>query len=151
GGPAHVFGTHDLVGGARLEHAVLVNAGGMGEGVGPDHGLVGLYQEAGGLRHEARGRHDLRGVQPHIQAEVVTTGLDGHHDLFHRTVARALAQTVDGAFDLTRTANHDAGQGVGHRHAQVVVTVDRPDRLVRVGHHLAQGLDEVAVQLGDGI
>jgi hypothetical protein len=49
GRPAHVLGAHDLVGVARLEHAVLVDAGGVGEGVGADHGLVGLHHEAGGL------------------------------------------------------------------------------------------------------
>jgi hypothetical protein len=50
GAPAHVLGAHDLVGVARLEHAVLVDAAGMGEGVGADDGLVGLHHEArGGL------------------------------------------------------------------------------------------------------
>ena len=59
GGPAHVLGAHDLVGVARLEHAVLVDAGGVREGVGADHRLVRLHDEAGGLRHQARRRHDL--------------------------------------------------------------------------------------------
>jgi len=38
---ADVFGSNDLVGLAILEDAVLVNAGGMGEGVGTHDGLIG--------------------------------------------------------------------------------------------------------------
>jgi hypothetical protein len=36
-------------------------------------------------------------------------------------------------------------------HAQVVVAVHRPDRLVGVGHALAQGPDELTIQFGNGI
>jgi hypothetical protein len=67
GGPAHVFGTHDLVGVARLEHTILVDAAGVGKGVGADHGLVGLHDKAGGLADHARSRHDLRGVDAQVQ------------------------------------------------------------------------------------
>ncbi len=62
GRPADVLGGHDLVGLARLQHAVLVNARGMRKGVRPDHRLVRLHHETGDLAHQARGRHDLRGV-----------------------------------------------------------------------------------------
>ncbi len=59
GRPADVLGTHDFVGVARLQHAVLVDAGGVGECVGADHRLVRLHDEAGGLADHARRRHDL--------------------------------------------------------------------------------------------
>ena len=85
---------------------------------------------------------------PSVQAEEVPAGLHRHHDLFERAVAGALAQAVDGALDLARAADLDAGQRVGHRHAQVVVAMHRPDRLVGVGNALAQRLDELAEQLG---
>ena len=49
GAPADVFGAHDLVGVARLQHAVLVDARGVGEGIGADHRLVRLHHEAGDL------------------------------------------------------------------------------------------------------
>jgi hypothetical protein len=65
-----------------------------------------------------------------------------------RAVARALTQSVDGALDLSRTTDLHASQRVGHCHAEVVVAVHRPDRLVAVGNALAQGADEFAVQLG---
>ena len=68
GAPAHVLGAHDLVGLAVLEHAVLVDAGLVREGVGADDGLVGLHRIAGdGGDQLARG-HDLRGVDARVAA-----------------------------------------------------------------------------------
>jgi len=83
-----------------------------------------------------------------VELEVVATRAHRHHHLFQRAVAGPLAQAVDGAFDLTRAADHHPGQRIGHRHAQVVVAMHAPDRLVAVGHALAQHADELAEQLG---
>src|SRR5581483_2513979 len=69
GAPADILGAHDLVGLARLEYAVLVDARGMSEGVGADDRLVRLYDEAGDLRHQAGGRHDLRRVDADLEVE----------------------------------------------------------------------------------
>ena len=88
---------------------------------------------------------------PQVQAEVVAARLHRHHHFFERAVAGALAQAVDRALDLARAADLHAGQRVGHRHAQVVVAMHRPDRLVGVGNALAQVADELAVQLGDRV
>ena len=52
GAPAHVFGAHDLVGVARLQHAVLVDARRVRERVRADHRLVRLHDETGDLRDE---------------------------------------------------------------------------------------------------
>ena len=52
---ADVLGVHDLVGGALLEHAVLVDAGLVGEGVLADDGLVALHLHAGDVRHQPAG------------------------------------------------------------------------------------------------
>ena len=60
--PAHVGGLHDLVGLAVLEHAVLVDAGFVREGVGADDRLVGLHRIAGDRGDELARRHDLRRV-----------------------------------------------------------------------------------------
>ena len=62
GAPAHILGAHDFVGFAVLEHAVLMDAGFVGKGIGADDGLVGLHREAGNAGHQAAGRHDLGGV-----------------------------------------------------------------------------------------
>ena len=145
GGPTHIFGPHDLVRVASLEHTVLVNARGMGECIGPHHRLVGLHHKARGLADHATRRHDVVGVDVQIQAEVILARLDRHDDFFQRAVACALTQPVDGALDLPRPTDLHAGKRIGHRHAQVVVAMHRPDRLVTVGNALTQGADEFAI------
>ena len=147
GTPAHVFRTHDFIGVTGLEHAVLVNTRSVCKRVGADHRLVGLHHKASGLADHATCRHDVLGVDRQIQVEVITTGFDGHDHFFQRAITSAFAQPVDGAFHLTRTTNHHAGQRVGYSHAQVVVAMHRPDGLVAIGNALTQRFDEVAVQL----
>src|SRR5712692_8372432 len=132
GGPADILGTQDLVGLARLEHPVLVDARGVREGIGADHGLVRLHHETGDLRHQARRRHDVRGIQPGFEIEEVPPGTHGHDYLLERRIAGALAEAVDGALDLARAADHHRGERVGDRHAEVVVAMHAPHRLVRV-------------------
>ena len=44
---AHSCRVHDLVGGALVQHAVLVDARLVGEGVAPHHGLVVLHRVTG--------------------------------------------------------------------------------------------------------
>jgi hypothetical protein len=95
--------------------------------------------------------NDLGRVDADVEAEVVLARLHGHDDLLERAVARALAEAVDRALDLARAADLDAGERVGHCHAEVVVAVHRPDRLVGVRDLVAQVEQELAVQLGDGI
>ena len=56
-----------------------------------------------------------------------------HDDLFERRIAGALAEPVDGAFDLARAAD-DAGERIGDREAKIVVAMHREDRLVDVRH-----------------
>jgi hypothetical protein len=50
-GQADILGPHDLEGLGVLEHAVLVDAALMREGVLADDGLVELHREAGDRRH----------------------------------------------------------------------------------------------------
>ena len=80
--PAHVLGTHDFIGVACLEHAVLVDAAGVGKGVGADHGLVRLDHKTGGLADHAAGGQDVLGIDPHVQTKVVASRLDRHHHFF---------------------------------------------------------------------
>ena len=67
-----------------------------------------------------------------------------HGDLFQRRVAGALADAVDGAFDLAGAGLHRR-QRIGDRLAQVVVTVHREHHVVDprrvlgdVGHHATE-------------
>ena len=80
----------------------------------------------------------------------IGAGLDRHHDLFQRRVARALAEPVDGAFDLPRAAR-TARQAIGDGQAQIVVAMRREDGLIRVRHALAQHLDHLVELLRHGV
>jgi hypothetical protein len=51
-----------------------------------------------------------------LAAKHVVTGAHGHHHFFKRGITGALAQAVDGAFDLASTV-HDRRQGIGDRQA----------------------------------
>ena len=98
---------HDLVGLLVLQNPVLVDAGFVREGVVAHHRFVDRDQNAGDLRQQAAGGVDLPGVDPHVDGlEDVAPGLDRHHHLFERGVAGALADAVDGAFDLTGPVAH---------------------------------------------
>src|SRR5688500_4961077 len=86
----------------------------------------------------------MGGINPHLEVEKVSARFHRHDDFFERGVARALAQAVDRAFDLARAADLYRGERVGHRHAQVVVAMDAPDRLVRVRDLLPYFPDQLA-------
>jgi hypothetical protein len=103
----------------------------MREGIGADHRLIGLDRESGDPGYQARAIHDLSGVKPGPTVEEVLTGSDRHHDLFEGGIASALTQTIDGALDLTGAVPHGR-QRVGDRQTEVVMTVNREDRLVGV-------------------
>ena len=104
GGEANVFGFHDLVGLAVLEHAVLVDPGFVGEGIASYDRLVARRRAVGDLRQRAAGVHDPRGIDVGGHAERVGAGLQGHDDILERAIAGALTDAVDGAFDLPRAA-----------------------------------------------
>ena len=81
---------------------------------------------------------------PSSSLKIVRACAHRHHHFFQRGVPCPFAQAVDGAFDLARAADGHAGQRVGDREAKVVVAVDRPDGLVRIGNALAQAADGFA-------
>ena len=59
---------HDLVGGALGQHAVLVDAGLVGEGVAADDRLVVLHRVAGEAAHQAAGAGQLLGADRRCRA-----------------------------------------------------------------------------------
>ena len=132
--PTHVFGAHDFVGFARLQNAVLMNAGGMGKGVRAHYGLVGLHGETGDGTHQLTCGHDLRRIDVRLKVKEVASGFDRHHHFFQGTVAGAFAQAVDRAFNLARAARVHACQGIRDRHSEVVVAVHGPNRLIGIRH-----------------
>jgi len=63
-----------------------------------------------------------------------------HHHLFERGISRPLANAVDGHLSLPRPV-HDAGNGVGGGHPQIVVAVRGNHHLVNPFHILHQIFD----------
>ena len=141
---------HDLIGRGILEHAVLMDAALVRERIAADDGLVVLHRKRGRRRHDLRGAGQHRGVDLVPVGKLVVADVDRHHDFLERGVTRTLADAVDGAFHLTRAAG-DSGQRIRHRHAEVVVAMDREHRLVGVRHPLHQGAHEVGVFLRNGV
>ena len=122
----------------------------MGEGVGAHNGLAGGDGHAGDVAEELAGAVDLPGVDAGLRAVEVPAGVEGHDDLLHAGVARPLADAVDGALHLGGSGL-DAGEGVGHGHAQVVVAVDGDVHLLHARHVLPQVADQIPHLLGGGV
>src|SRR5438309_587667 len=150
GGPADVFRLHDLVGELFLEHAVLVDARLVGEGVLAHDGLVGLHVHARNGGEEARALEDLLRAHLGVDLEEVLACLERHHDLLEGGLARPLPDAVGGALDLPRP-RPDGREGVGHGLAQVVVTVHGEHGLAAVLDVLPDLHDPVEPLLGNGV
>mmetsp|Transcript_9450 Transcript_9450/g.38649 ORF Transcript_9450/g.38649 Transcript_9450/m.38649 type:complete len:493 (-) Transcript_9450:531-2009(-) len=142
------LGRDDLVRLLVLEHAVLVNAGLVREGVGADDRLVRLNSHAGVLPHHLGARVDVHRVDAGVRAEdlLLTAHPDGHRHLLQARVTRALADAVDGALNLPRAVG-DAREGVGGGQAEVVLAVRGNDVLARDVRLDAR--DELAELLGE--
>ena len=122
----------------------------MGKGVLADNGLVELHRKTRNGGDAAADLHDLGGVDARVIGHDVVAHLEGHNDLFQCGVARTFAQTVDGAFDLTRTGLN-RGQRVCRRHAKVVVTMRCEYDLIRTRHAFQQHPDQIRAFTWGGI
>ena len=142
----YVFGTHDLVSPRFLQNAILMNAGLVRESVFADDRFVALNVQAGEFADQATDGENSPRVDPGFGFVEIATHFQGHDDLFHRSVARAFANSVDGTFDLPRS-RLDCGQRVGHRQTKIVVTVHTNDRLVDVRHVFQQIPNQFCVLL----
>ncbi|PKL99946.1 MAG: hypothetical protein CVV17_08700, partial [Gammaproteobacteria bacterium HGW-Gammaproteobacteria-7] len=138
---ADIFGTDDFVGVAMAQHAVLMDTRFVRERVGANDGLVALHLHASQTGEQARGRHQPAAIDTGVAAVHFRTHLERHYQFFQRAVAGALADAVDGAFHLHRAA-FDRGQGVGHRHAQIVVAMRAEDGLIGIGDGAAQVFEQ---------
>ena len=131
-GKTNRFGIHNFVRHRIFQNAVLVNAGLMGKGVGPDNGLIRLDDNAGNHRHESAGRIDFPGIDGRLEMHQVHPGIQGHHHLFKGSIARPLPDTVDGDFRLPRPCPY-ARKSICGGQTQIVVAVNAQDRFMDVG------------------
>ncbi len=147
---ADVLGLHDLVGLGVLQHAILVDAALVGEGVLADDGLVELHRKAGDRRDIAAGAGDVPGVDAGLVGQPVGAHAQRHHHFFQGRIAGPLADAVDRHLDLPRPALH-ARERIGDRQAQVVVAVGGEDHCVRARHIGDQVAEHVGVFLRVGV
>ena len=147
---ADLFRVDDLIGVALLQHAVLMDAGGMRERVGTDDSLVHLHVDAGDGRNQAGSLEELAGVDVGVGVKLLTVHLDAHDHFLHGRVARTLAQAVDGALDLG-CAVFNARQRQGRGHAQVVVAMHRHGDVLDAANVLHEVPDATAELVGQAV
>ena len=147
---ADLLRAHDLVGARIFQDALLMDARRVRERVLADDRLVGLHRDAGDRRQQPRGGGDLLCLHIRVDAKLVCALAQDHGDLFQSGVAGALADSVDRNFDLAG-AVHDRRQRVRDREAQIVMAMDREDRLPDVLHALSQLRDAQAPFLRHGV
>src|SRR6266536_2520099 len=119
---AHRLRRHDLVAERIAEHTMLVNAGLMGKSIASDNRLVRLHAETQRLREQFAGGVELRAVDAALVRIDVVADVYAHHDLFHRGIAGAFADSVHRALHLARPCSN-RGQRISHRQAKIVVAV----------------------------
>ena len=95
------IGIDDLVGRRVFQETVLVNTGGMGEGVGSDDGFIGLNGHTHRIGYEAAKRVELFCIDIRIKSELFVL-FDDHDDFFEGGVAGALTESIDGTFEIGR-------------------------------------------------
>src|SRR5216684_8789640 len=133
-----------------LDTAVLMDARFMGKGVRPHHGFVRRNRGAGNFgEHTARGEK-LFQADPGGDAETLFTHRESHDDFLQRRVAGALADAVNGAFDLANTRAH-RGQRIGDSHPQIIMAMSAQSDAIRIAQVFADLPEHCAIFLGHGI
>ena len=134
---------NNLVGLHILQHAVLVNAGGMGKGIPSHNGLIGLHRHIHQAGNHAARRINLLCVDISFNADAFVT-FKNHGHLFQRSVAGPFANAVDGHFHLTRTVQY-TGHGICCGHTQVVVAMRGDNGVMYAIHMFHQVFDFLAI------
>src|ERR1700721_664735 len=122
----------------------------MGEGVGPDDGLVGGAAEANELGQCFAGGEELVHLDVAGVGKLVATDHESGGDLFEGGVAGAPPGAGDGAFDLAGSGLN-AGEGVGDGHAEVVVAVGGEDYVFNAGNLCEKHAEGGSVLIGRGV
>ena len=117
------FRSHDFVVFTVLQHAILVNTGGVREGTGTDNRFVGRNRHVADLADGLAGAPDFIVINARIHIHNVFAHLDRHDHFFQRTVTCTFTDTVHRAFYLTRTGVNGR-DGIPHGQAQIIMGVN---------------------------
>ena len=147
---SHRFRAHYLIRQLFLNHPVLMDACLMGKSILPYDGLVRLDFHPGQIGQHAAGRKQFPGIHPGVDTEKVFACAQRHYNLLEGSIARALAYSVDGAFNLTG-AVLDRTERICHRKSKIVVAVHGQNGLMDIRNVLAQITHRLAVFGGEGI
>src|ERR1700688_185962 len=85
------------------------------ESVASSDGFIGLHGHAGDFAQHLAGGKEVFPSDSGLIGITVMTNSHGHDDLFERSVAGALADAVDSAFDLTSSGCDDRIENVAEK------------------------------------
>src|ERR1044072_5447923 len=120
---------------------MLVNPRLVRKSIAADNRLVWLHIEPDDARQQLTRRIKLSGLDVRLEGQSIGAYVQRHHDLFERRVARALADAVDSALDLSSPC-FDRRETVCHRESKIVVTVNADDHVSIPHDALAYLLDQ---------
>ncbi len=132
---ANQFRAHYLVGGTLFQDPILMNTGFVQKSILAHYGFVGLHFHPGETADQTAATVYLTVIYVDFLVIKSLAGVKGHYDFFQGGIAGSLANTVNGAFHLSGSIR-DSGQGIGHRHTQVIVAVNADNSPVYIGNPL---------------
>jgi len=81
-----------------------MDAGFVCESVLADNRFVRLGSERDQRRQQLAARIEMLGHDASFERKLIAARVERHHDFFQRCISGSLADPVDGAFDLARSA-----------------------------------------------
>ncbi len=121
---ADSFRPHNLVCLALLQKSIHMDAGAMRKSVVADNRLICRHRHSQHISHHSAGSIELAGIDTRLYlVEEIPAGMNRHNHLFHRGVTSPFTNTVNRSLDLSGSI-FDAGEGIGHGQAEVIVAVN---------------------------
>ena len=116
----------------------------VGKRICPDNCLVRRNRHTNDVGQRPGGRIDLLGHNPAGAFIVVTADIQVHYHLIHRRVSGTFADTVNGTLDLPGS-RLNRRKRVCDRKTEIIMAVDRNNRLIDIFHMLFEIADKSTV------
>src|SRR5258708_19120866 len=147
---AYRFRRNDFIGQRIFDNAVLVDSSFVSERIRADDCLIRSDDSARDFCEQPACREKLIEFDAGGDAETVFANRQPHRDFFERSVAGALADSVDGTFDLANTSSY-CGQGIGDSKPEIIVAVRTQSTSLPVAQDFANASEHFAIFLRHGI